>query len=166
MHVVCGSPARAHLAYGCRHVSARTRKLGVTTRRERHRAGGVGVVVGVGGLGCRSEGLFLPHSLPHAWDYQQYLRLRIPRPPCRLANLQKLDCPLILFLGAINIYKVTVTLRYITLHLAKKKEKNKNKNKNKAKESKIRNRIAESQKHRTYKPHFPFTQSIITRSHV
>lgn len=41
MHVVCGSPARAHLAYGCRHVStSRTRKPDVTTRRERHRAGG------------------------------------------------------------------------------------------------------------------------------
>lgn len=49
MHVVCGSPARAHLAYGCRHVStSRTRKPDVTTRRERHRAG-VEVAVAVAG---------------------------------------------------------------------------------------------------------------------
>lgn len=135
MHVVCGSPARAHLAYGCRHVStSRTRKPDVTTRRERHRAGVelVVVVVVVGGGGGGSGGaLSAPDYSPlvevGAW-LSGVLKLAHP-PPCRLANLQKLNCPLVLFLGTIST-RLHNLHNYIPHEKEKKRKRKQKQNQN------------------------------------
>lgn len=69
---------------------------------------------GGGGGGALSAPDYSPLVEAGAW-LSGVLKLAHP-PPCRLANLQKLNCPLVLFLGAIS-----TRLHNYTFHLARRR---------------------------------------------